>query len=112
MDWEYPRTFGQDYNMDGEITQMQDHEKVQIWDFFDPTIPAAWDDRNQDGQWDHVEEITVMDSDFAQTEILEETEFPQTELLEELRDSVGEDEGAIDTFFDDDDPPSSMFRRR
>ncbi len=54
----------------------------------------------------------VMDSDFAQTEILEETEFPQTELLEELRDSVGEDEGAIDTFFDDDDPPSSMFRRR
>ena len=57
-------------------------------------------------------QTTVMDSDFAQTEILEETEFPQTELLEELRDSVGEDEGAIDTFFDDDDPPSSMFRRR
>ena len=57
-------------------------------------------------------QTTAMDSDFAQTEILEETEFPQTELLEELRDSVGEDEGAIDTFFDDDDPPSSMFRRR
>ena len=50
--------------MDGAITQMQDHETVQIWDFFDPTIPAAWDDKNQDGQWDHVEEITVMDSDF------------------------------------------------
>ena len=64
MDWEYPRTFGQDYNMDGEITQMEDHEEVQIWDFFDPTIPEVWDDKNQDGQWDHVEEITVMDSDF------------------------------------------------
>ena len=48
-----------------------------------------------------------------QTEVVEETELPETELLEELRDSVGDDEGAIDTFFNDDEPPpSSMFRRR
>ena len=43
---------------------IEDHEEVQIWDIFDPTIPEVWNDKNQDGQWDHVEEITVMDSDF------------------------------------------------
>ena len=54
-----------------------------------------------------------MSSDFAQTEILAETELPETELLEELRDSVGDDEEAIDSFFNDEEPPpSSMFRRR
>ena len=59
------------------------------------------------------EQTRVMSSDFAQTEILTETELPETELLEELRDSVGDDEEAIDSFFNDEEPPpSSMFRRR
>ena len=41
-----------------------------------------------------------------------EPDLPPTELLEELRDSVGDDEQALDTFFNDDDPPpTSMFRR-
>lgn len=64
MDWEYPRTFGQDYNMDGEITSQEDHERVLTWNFWDDTVPEIWDDKNQDGQWDHVEEIEVMTSDF------------------------------------------------
>ena len=38
--------------------------KKSKYGLFDPTIPEVWDDKNQDGQWDHVEEITVMDSDF------------------------------------------------
>ena len=44
--------------------------------------------------------------------VIMEPELRPTELLEELRDSVGDDEQALDTFFNDDDPPpTSMFRR-
>ena len=64
MDWDYPRTFGQDYNMDGEITSASDHEEVFIWNWRDISRPEVWDDKNGDGQWDHVEEITVMNSSF------------------------------------------------
>ena len=67
MDWKYTRTFGQDYNMDGTITLPGFHENVQFWNFFDETIPQVWDDKNNDGQWDHAEQIEVMDSDFERT---------------------------------------------
>ena len=64
LDWEYPRTFGQDYSMDGEITNLESHESVVFWDFWNSDLPEAWNDKNNDGQWDHVEEITVMDSEY------------------------------------------------
>ncbi len=64
LDWEYPRIFGQDYSMDGEITDIESHESVTFWEFWDVNVPEAWDDKNNDGGWDHVEEITVMDSEF------------------------------------------------
>ena len=64
LDWKYPRNFGQDYNLDGEITSEEDHETVIFWDFFDPDVPTVWDDKNGDQEWDHVEEMTVMTSDF------------------------------------------------
>ena len=64
LDWKYTRTFGQDYNMDSDLTYQSEHEEVIFWDFFDPSIPEVWDDINGDGQWDYVETIDVMDSDF------------------------------------------------
>ena len=64
LDWKYTRTFGQDYNMDSDVTYQSEHEEVIFWDFFDPSIPEIWDDINGDGQWDYVETIDVMDSDF------------------------------------------------
>ena len=67
LDWKYERIFGQDYNMDGEITSEEDHEEVFIWNFFDESIPEVWDDKNNDGQWDHKEEISVMTSEFERT---------------------------------------------
>ena len=50
--------------MDSELTYRSTHEAVTFWDFFDPTIPQVWDDKNNDGQWDYVETVDVMDSDF------------------------------------------------
>ncbi len=67
LDWKYERIFGQDYNMDGEITSEEDHEEVFIWNFLDESIPEVWDDKNNDGQWDHKEEISVMTSDFERS---------------------------------------------
>jgi len=67
MDWKYTRTFGQDYNMDGEITLPGFHEDVQFWNFWDETQPEVWDDKNGDNEWDHAEQIEVMDSDFERT---------------------------------------------
>ena len=64
LDWKYTRTFGQDYNMDSDLTYQSEHEEVIFWDFFDPSIPEVWDDINGDGQWDYAETIDVMDSDF------------------------------------------------
>ena len=64
LDWKYTRTFGQDYNMDSDLTYQSEHEEVIFWDFFDPSIPEVWDDINGDGQWDYSETIDVMDSDF------------------------------------------------
>ena len=64
LDWKYTRAFGQDYNMDSDLTYQSEHEEVIFWDFFDPSIPEVWDDINSDGQWDYVETINVMDSDF------------------------------------------------
>ena len=64
LDWKYTRNFGQDYNMDGEITTLEDHESVIFWDWLDTSIPAVWDDLNGDEQWDYVEDIEVMDSNF------------------------------------------------
>ena len=64
LDWKYTRTFGQDYNMDSDLTYQSEHEEVIFWDFFDPSLPVVWDDVNGDGQWDYVETIDVMDSDF------------------------------------------------
>ena len=64
LDWKYTRTFGQDYNMDSELTYQSTHETVTFWDFFDPSQPDVWDDINGDGQWDYVETVNVMDSDF------------------------------------------------
>ena len=64
LDWKYTRNFGQDYNMDSDLTYQSEHEEVIFWDFFDPSLPVVWDDVNGDGQWDYVETIDVMDSDF------------------------------------------------
>ena len=54
--------------MDGTITLPGFHENVQFWNFLDETIPQVWDDKNNDGQWDHAEQIEVMDSDFERTQ--------------------------------------------
>ena len=64
LDWKYTRNFGQDYNMDSDLTYQSEHEEVIFWNFFDPSTPEVWDDINGDGQWDYVETIDVMDSDF------------------------------------------------
>jgi outer membrane receptor for ferrienterochelin and colicins len=64
LDWKYTRTFGQDYNMDSDLTYQSEHEEVIFWNFFDPSTPEVWDDINGDGQWDYVETIDVMDSEF------------------------------------------------
>ncbi len=50
--------------MDSELTYQSTHETVTFWDFFDPSQPDVWDDINGDGQWDYVETVNVMDSDF------------------------------------------------
>jgi len=63
LDWKYTRNFGQDYSMDGEITDENAHEEVIFWNFLDPQIPDYWNDINNDQQWDHLEEIKVMDSE-------------------------------------------------
>mgnify|MGYP001185630727 FL=1 len=64
LDWKYTRSFGQDYNMDSELTYQSTHESVSFWNFFDSSQPEIWDDINGDGEWDYVETIDVMDSDF------------------------------------------------
>ena len=63
LDWEYSRTFGQDYNMDGRITDIENHEKVLFWDWLDEGIAGWWDDKDNDGQWDYLERLQVMDSE-------------------------------------------------
>ena len=63
LDWEYSRTFGQDYNMDGGITDIENHEKVLFWDWLDEGIAGWWDDKDNDGQWDYLERLQVMDSE-------------------------------------------------
>ena len=63
LDWEYSRTFGQDYNMDGRITDIENHEKVLFWDWLDEGIAGWWDDKVNDGQWDYLERLQVMDSE-------------------------------------------------
>ena len=63
LDWEYSRIFGQDYNMDGQITDIENHEKVLFWDWLDEGIAGWWDDKDNDGQWDYLERLQVMDSE-------------------------------------------------
>ena len=60
LDWKYTRKFGQDYNMDSELTYQTNHETVSFWNFFDSSQPEIWDDVNGDGEWDYVETIDVM----------------------------------------------------
>lgn len=50
------------------------------------------------------------EEEYPATEVVAATP-PPTELLDELRQSVGGDGEAMDAFFDDDEPPSSLFRR-
>ena len=79
----------------------------------EPELESEWEPESEPEPEFEPEQTRVMNSDFAQTEILTEAGLPETELLEELRESVGDDEEAIDTFFNDEEPPpSSMFRRR
>lgn len=49
-------------------------------------------------------------AEYPATEVVAATP-PPTELLDELRQSVGGEGEAMDAFFDDDEPPSSLFRR-
>ena len=87
-DWEFPRTFRQDYNLDREITSLEDHEDVIFWN--QNTVvatPNMFNDKNNDGEWDHAEEITVMTSEFERemTNLKANTSFyydltPNTEI--------------------------------
>ena len=58
-DWSHPRSFGQDYDMNGVITQQDQHEDAIIWDE-SGSYPTAWNDGNQDGVWNHTEQMMVM----------------------------------------------------
>ena len=62
-DWSHPRSFGQDYDMNGVITQQDQHEDVIIWDE-SGSYPTAWNDVNQDGVWNHTEQMMVMNTKF------------------------------------------------
>ncbi len=62
-DWNYPRNFGQDYDMNGIITSQSEHEEAILWDESGNT-PTAWDDINQDGVWNHSEQMLVMNTKF------------------------------------------------
>ncbi len=62
-DWNYPRNFGQDYDMNGTITPQSEHEEAILWDESNNT-PTAWNDINQDGVWNHSEQMMVMNTKF------------------------------------------------
>ena len=62
-DWSHPRSFGQDYDMNGVITQQDQHEDAIIWDE-SGSYPTAWNDVNQDGIWNHTEQMMVMNTKF------------------------------------------------
>ena len=62
-DWNYPRNFGQDYDMNGIITSQSEHEEAILWDESGNT-PTAWNDINQDGGWNHSEQMLVMNTKF------------------------------------------------
>ena len=62
-DWNYPRNFGQDYDMNGIITSQAEHEEAILWDESGNT-PTAWNDINQDGVWNHSEQMLVMNTKF------------------------------------------------
>ena len=62
-DWEYPRQFGQDYDMNEYITPLSEHEDVIIWNE-SGNLPSAWNDKNYDGKWQHAEQMTVMNTNF------------------------------------------------
>ncbi len=62
-DWNYPRNFGQDYDMNGIITSQSEHEEAILWDESGNT-PTAWNDINQDGVWNHSEQMLVMSTKF------------------------------------------------
>ena len=62
-DWNYPRNFGQDYDMNGIITTQSEHEEAILWDESGNT-PTAWNDINQDGVWNHSEQMLVMNTKF------------------------------------------------
>ena len=62
-DWNYPRNFGQDYDMNGIITSQSEHEEAILWDESGNT-PTAWNDINQDGVWNHSEQMLVMNTKF------------------------------------------------
>jgi len=62
-DWSHPRSFGQDYDMNGVITQQDQHENAIIWDD-SGSYPTAWNDGNQDGVWNHTEQMMVMNTKF------------------------------------------------
>ena len=62
-DWSYPRNFGQDYDMNGIITTQSEHEEAILWDESGNT-PTAWNDINQDGVWNHSEQMLVMNTKF------------------------------------------------
>lgn len=62
-DWYYPRAFGQDYDMNGLITTQDQHEEAIIWDN-EGNTPTAWNDINNDGTWNHAEQMLVMKTKF------------------------------------------------
>ena len=62
-DWNYPRNFGLDYDMNGIITSQSEHEEAILWDESGNT-PTAWNDINQDGVWNHSEQMLVMSTKF------------------------------------------------
>ena len=62
-DWNYPRDFGQDYDMNGIITTQAQHEDAILWDE-SGNVPTAWNDLNQDGVWNHAEQMLVMKTKF------------------------------------------------
>ena len=62
-DWENPRVFGQDYNMDNTILSIDSSEVVIYYGNIEDDVPDSFNDSNDDGEWQYGEKMTVLNSD-------------------------------------------------
>tara|TARA_E500000178_G_scaffold43862_1_gene39234 strand:+ start:176 stop:3019 length:2844 start_codon:yes stop_codon:yes gene_type:complete len=87
-DWNHPRKFGQDYDMNEYITPFSEHENVIMWNE-SGNLPTAWNDLNRDGKWQHAEEMTVMNTTFEREMIRQKLNFAFYYDLRKNREITG-----------------------